>query len=118
MHELGIAEETLAAIQREAERYPNTRAIRAGLRIGELAGVDISALKFAFDAILPGSSCEGMKVEMEYVLRKHRCSDCGTEFIVRNYELNCPQCRSSLTRCISGEELDLAFVEVEEYAAN
>jgi hydrogenase nickel incorporation protein HypA/HybF len=118
MHELGIAEETLTAIQREAARYPNTRVIRVGLRIGELAGVNISALQFAFDAILPGTDCEGMKVEMEYVPRRHRCADCGNEFVIRDYELACPQCRSSQSRCIGGEELDLTFVEVEEYAAN
>jgi len=118
MHELGIAEETLEAIQREAARYPNTRVIRVGLRIGELSGVDLSALQFAFDAILPGTRCEGMKLEMESVPRKHRCTDCGTEFVVRDYEFDCPQCHSFQTRCIGGEELDLAFVEVEEYAAN
>jgi hydrogenase nickel incorporation protein HypA/HybF len=118
MHELGIAEETLTAIQREAARYPHTRVIRVGLRVGELAGIDILALQFAFDAILPGTNCAGMKIEMEFVPRKHRCTECGSEFVVRNYNLSCPHCHSPRTMCVAGEELDLAFVEIEEYATN
>ena len=118
MHELGIAEEVLAAIQKEAACHPHARVVRAGMRIGELAGVDISALQFAFDAMLPGTSCEGMRVEMESIPRKHKCTDCDCEFVVRHYELSCPHCQSFETTCIGGEELDLAFVEVEEYATN
>jgi hydrogenase nickel incorporation protein HypA/HybF len=118
MHELGIAEETLTAIQRETTRYPKGRVVRAGLRIGELAGVNISALQFAFDAITPGTNCEGMKVEMELVPRQHCCADCGKEFVVREYDFTCPACHCPHTQCIAGEELDLVFVEVEEHAAN
>lgn len=118
MHELGIAEETLIAIEREAARYPNSRVVRAGLRIGELSGVDASALRFAIEAILKGTSNEDMKIEIESLPRKQRCLHCGDEFVVREYEVNCPKCDSSTTICIGGEELDLAFVEVEEYAAS
>jgi hydrogenase nickel incorporation protein HypA/HybF len=118
MHELGIAEETLKAIEREAARYPNSRVIRAGLRIGELSGVDASALQFAFEAILQGTSREDMKIEIESLPRKQRCIGCGCEFAVRDYDVRCQNCYSTETVCIGGEELDLAFVEVEEYATS
>ncbi len=118
MHELGIAEETLKAIEKEAARYSNSRVIRAGLRIGELSGVDASALSFAFEAILQGTSREDMKIEIESVPRRQRCIDCAFEFVVRDYDTRCPKCCNTETICISGEELDLAFVEVEEYAAS
>ena len=118
MHELGIAEETLKAIEKEAARYPNSRVLRAGLRIGELSGVDASALQFAFEAILQGTSREDMKIEIEFLPRKQRCIGCGCEFVVLEYDVECPKCRSAETICIGGEELDLAFVEVEEYATS
>jgi hydrogenase nickel incorporation protein HypA/HybF len=118
MHELGIVEATLAAIAKEAARYPNTRPVRAGLRIGELSGVDESALRFAFDAVVPGTEFEGLSLEIEYCPRTQSCLDCGREFIVNDYDLQCPDCQGFQSKCIAGEELDLAFVEVEEYAAS
>jgi hydrogenase nickel incorporation protein HypA/HybF len=118
MHELGIAEETLKAIETEAARYPNSRVVRAGLRIGELSGVDASALQFAFEAILQGTGREQMKIEIESLPRKQRCVDCTCEFVVRDYDIRCPKCHSTDTICVGGEELDLTFVEVEEYATS
>ena len=65
MHELGIAEATLDAVRKESARYPNTRVVRVGLRIGELAGIDASALQFAFEAIVQGTEFETLHLEIE-----------------------------------------------------
>ncbi len=116
MHELGIAEAALNAIEIEAARFPGTRVVRAGMRVGELAGVDSEALRFAFEAITLGTMFEAMQLEIECCRRKQKCGDCRHEFVVTNYDLRCPQCHSLRTDCTGGEELDLAFVEVEEYA--
>jgi hydrogenase nickel incorporation protein HypA/HybF len=118
MHELGIAEATLVAIRKEAARYPNTRVATAGLRIGALAGVDASALRFAFEAIVRGTEFETLHLEIEHCPQKQRCLDCGRDFVVRDYDLQCPNCQGLQSDCIGGDELDLVFVEVEEYAAS
>jgi hydrogenase nickel incorporation protein HypA/HybF len=118
MHELGIAEATLDAVRKEAARYPNTRVARVGLRIGELAGIDPAALRFAFEAIVQGTEFEALQLEIESLPQKGRCMDCGRDFVVRNYDLQCPDCHGLYCGCIGGDELDLAFVEVEEYAAS
>jgi hydrogenase nickel incorporation protein HypA/HybF len=118
MHELGIAEATLDAVRKEAARYPNTQVARVGLRIGELAGVDPSAFRFCFEAIVQGTEFERLLLEIEYCPRKQRCLDCGREFAVQNYSLQCPNCNGLNSDCIGGDELDLTFVEVEEYAAS
>ena len=55
MHELGIAESVLNAIRMEAARFPEASATRAGLKIGELSGVNAEALRFCFDAIVLGT---------------------------------------------------------------
>ena len=89
MHELGIAEAALHAIEIEAARYPGTRVLRAGMRVGELAGVDGEALRFAFEAIKQGTTFEAMQLEIECCLRKQKCRDCGHEFVVAHYDLRC-----------------------------
>lgn len=118
MHELGIAESVLTAIQAEAARRPDSRVTRAGLRIGELAGVDASALRFAFEAIVRGTEFEPLHLEIEFCARRQKCRACGQEFVVQGYDLQCPACHGFENDCIGGEELDLAFIEVEEYAAS
>ncbi len=118
MHELGIAEATLIAVQKEAARFPGARVTRIGMRIGELAGIDAAALQFAFEAILRGTDLDPLRVEIEQCPRKQKCLDCEQDFVVRDYDLQCPYCHSSRSDMVGGDELDLAFVEVEEYAAS
>jgi hydrogenase nickel incorporation protein HypA/HybF len=118
MHELGIAEAVLTAVRAEGARFPDARPIRVGLKIGELAGIDEDALRFCFEAIVKGTDLESLRLEVEHCPRRHKCLQCGHEFVVREYEYQCPQCAGDRSECISGAELDLAFVEVEEHATS
>ena len=115
MHELSIAEAVLKAVQSEALRHPGSHPRIVGVRVGELAAVDPEALRFCFDAIIRKTDLESLQLEVEVCPLRHRCQDCGQEFIVRDYDFRCPQCSSERGVCISGDELDLAYLEVEEY---
>jgi hydrogenase nickel incorporation protein HypA/HybF len=115
MHELNIAEAVLKAVQTEAMRHPGSLPRKVGVRVGELAAVDPEALRFCFEAIIRETDLESLRLEVELCPLRHRCQDCGQEFIVRDYDFRCPQCGSERSVCISGDELDLAYLEVEEY---
>jgi Zn finger protein HypA/HybF involved in hydrogenase expression len=43
---------------------------------------------------------------------------CGNEFVVHDYDSHCPRCATLETTCISGDELELAYLEVEEYGSS
>ena len=111
---MGIANSILEAVQKEANRYPGTRATKVGIRIGELAAIDEEALRFCFEVLARDTALEGLQLEIELCSRKHRCQDCDCNFIVREYDFRCPKCGKVTVQCISGDELELAFVEVEE----
>jgi hydrogenase nickel incorporation protein HypA/HybF len=115
IHELNIAEAVLKAVQTEALRYPGSFPRKVGVRVGELAAVDPEALRFCFDAIIRETDLGSLQLEVEVCPLRHRCQDCGQEFIVRDYDFCCPQCGSERSVCISGDELGLAYLEVEEY---
>jgi Zn finger protein HypA/HybF involved in hydrogenase expression len=51
MHEMGIASSILEAVRKETSLYPDRRAVKVGVVIGEYAGVDTESLKFAFDVL-------------------------------------------------------------------
>ena len=114
MHEVGIAASVIDAVRAELVGRPGARAAAVGLRIGELAGVDPESLRFGFDALVSGSDLEPLRLEVEYVARLQECLDCNVRFAADRYTLECPECRSLRGRCIAGDELDIAWIEVEE----
>ncbi len=114
MHELGIANSVLNAVRVEMLRYPGKYPCKVGVRIGEMAAIDQDALRFCFEAIIQDTELKALELGIEVCPLRHRCKPCGHEFIVRNYDSRCPQCASLETKCISGDELELAYLEVEE----
>lgn len=114
MHELSIATSILEAIAIEAERRPDTQVLKVGLRIGELAAVDCEALTFGWEAITKDTQWQGIALEIERIPRRQRCSACGHEFTAADFMTACPNCADLMTVTIAGDELDIAYLEVEE----
>jgi len=115
MHELGIAQSVLDAVEAEALLHPGAKPLKVAVRIGELAAIDPDALRFSFDALTRETDLEGLMLEIQVCPRRHRCDDCEMEFDVKDFVFECPQCSSTRNECISGEELELAYLELEEH---
>jgi hydrogenase nickel incorporation protein HypA/HybF len=118
MHEMGIANSLLEAVRTEMGLHPGTYPCKVGVRIGEMAAIDQEALRFCFEAITLETDLETLELGIEVCPRRHRCQVCRRDFVVRDYDSRCPQCTSLETTCISGDELELAYLEVEEYGAS
>ena len=115
MHEMGIANSVLEAVRTEMSLHPGTYPCKVGVRIGEMAAIDAEALRFCFEAMIQETDLALLELAIEVCPRRHRCQVCEREFIVRDYDSSCPQCSSLATTCISGDQLELAYLEVEEY---
>jgi len=115
---MGIASSVLEAVRTEMGLHPGTYPCKVGVRIGEMAAIDQDALRFCFEAIILETDLASLELGIEICPRRHRCQFCAREFIVRDYDSRCPQCASLETMCISGDELELAYLEVEEYGAS
>lgn len=114
MHELGIAASILDCVQSEAQRHAGVHISKVGVKVGELAGVDRDALQFGFEVLVKDTDFEPLALEVEYVPRVQRCSKCEYEFRMTEFDPRCPLCGDFGTQCISGEELDIAYMEVDE----
>jgi hydrogenase nickel incorporation protein HypA/HybF len=114
MHELGIASSILDCVQAEARRHPGVRISKVGVKIGELAGVDVDSLQFGFECIVKDTEWERVALDIESIPRMQRCPKCQHEFRMADFDPECPQCGEFATQCISGEELDIAYMEVDE----
>lgn len=114
MHELGIANSVLDAARAEAQLRPSMRLTKIVVRVGDLAGVDPGALSFCFEALVKETDLEPVVLEIERRPQRHRCTQCGSEFVVVNYDTTCPLCGEATTTFVSGNELELAYLEMEE----
>ena len=115
MHELGIASSILDTVEAEAKKRPGAQFKEIGLRIGEVAGVDVDALTFGWEAITKDTKWEQVKLTIEQLPRRNRCDACSHEFPVVDFtQLNCPKCGAFPTFNLSGDELDIAYMEIEE----
>ena len=118
MHEMGIANSVLHAVRTEMQRYPGACASKVCVRVGQMAAIDQDALRFCFEAITRETDLEALQLEVEVCPLRYCCRRCGCEFVVQDYLFRCPDCASLETECIGGDELELAYMEVEEHGTS
>ncbi len=104
--------EALELAAAEAARAGATQIHRLRLRVGILSGVVPEALRFAFDALAPGSAAAQARLEIEPVTPVAWCARCETEFASEVGAAVCPGCGRVSGELRRGLELELASVEV------
>ena len=118
MHEMGIANSVLEAVRNEMRRYPDKFPCKVGVRVGAMVAIDQDSLRFCFDAMILETELDKLELGIEVSPLRLRCQSCGQEFEVRDYNSRCPHCGGLEARCVSGDELELAYLEMEEYGPN
>jgi len=112
MHEAGLMQEALDLAGVAARQAGAARVHRLRIRVGALSGVVPEALRFAFDALAPGSVAEGGQLELEPVAATYWCEGCRAEFAAVEAGAPCPTCGRPSPVLRSGLELELASMEV------
>jgi hydrogenase nickel incorporation protein HypA/HybF len=114
MHELSIASAILEAATAEARRHPGRTPLKLGVRIGALSGVDREALEFCFEALVKDTELAALTLDIEACPRRHRCPRCDRTFDVADFDVACPECGDLGTEMVSGDELELSYLEVSD----
>ncbi len=112
MHELSIAQNILEIVQQNlpADSSPAVRLVK--LKVGELAGVDAESLEFCFSAVTEGTPLQGASLGIERIPVRCHCRCCGHDFHVEQFVFLCPTCESPDTEMISGRELQVVEIEL------
>lgn len=111
MHELSIATAIVEAAQRHADGRP---VAVVSVRVGRLRQVVPDSLRFYFEFAAPETACEHARLELSEIEARLRCEPCGHEWELLTPSFRCPQCGSSEVRILTGEELELDYIEVED----
>jgi len=115
MHEIGIANTILEAVKAESRLRPGSVPCKVAMRIGELVAVDPDALRFAFEVLSRDTELHDLQLEIETPPIRHRCRECKLEFRVIEFDPHCPRCGQESTECTSGDQLEIAYIEMETY---
>ncbi|RME63766.1 MAG: hydrogenase maturation nickel metallochaperone HypA [Nitrospirae bacterium] len=115
MHEASIALAIIETLEEECKKHNCHILKKVKLRIGKATGVMTDALLFAFEASKPGTVAERAVLEIEEVPLRGFCNSCNIEFESSDgVFLLCPQCESAWVKCVSGRELEIIELEMEE----
>jgi hydrogenase nickel incorporation protein HypA/HybF len=105
MHELSMADEVVRMVQAAALRENFTRVATLHLEAGELSGVEASALRFALDAIIPGTCLEGATIQIDEPVGRGWCVRCNAEVMITTRADPCPVCSAYPVKPTSGTAL-------------
>jgi hydrogenase nickel incorporation protein HypA/HybF len=111
MHELSLCQAIVDAVVEHADGRP-VRAVH--LRIGHLRGVVPDSLHFAWEVLTDGTDLDGSDLLIDHVPAVLTCRACGTTSTLDQPLLLCPACISDQVDVVSGEEFQLAAIDVAE----
>ncbi len=117
MHELSICNALVEQVERIAAQNRAGRVARIELLVGPLSGVDPDLLRRAYPLATAGTVAADAELVIQTADVVVHCSQCGSESSVPPNHLLCDQCGDFRTRVVSGEELILARLELEEIRA-
>ncbi len=100
-------------IEQEASVQGYQRVKRVFLDIGELAGVELEAMRFSFDIVMRDSIADGAQLEIKTVPAVARCEQCQQTVSIKQRFEACPLCDSYPLTVMSGDELRIRELEVD-----
>ena len=113
MHEMSLAEGVLQLIEDSAKTHGFSRVKTVWLEIGELAGVEVEAMRFCFDAMVKGTLADGARLEVVATQGQGRCLACGETVPIRLRYDPCPLCGGYPVEPTGGLEMRVKELEVE-----
>ena len=113
MHELSVCNALLTQVERIAAQRNANRVTRIVMRIGPLSGIEPALLRRAYPLAAAGTVAANAELVIETADVVVRCSQCDAETPVPANRLLCGQCGDFRTRVISGEDMILQTLELE-----
>ena len=113
MHELSIALGIVKIAEEESRKAAAKKVLSIELEIGSMSGIELDALDFSWPIAVKETVLEGARRDIDWIEAKARCTECGSEFEVKNSYDTCPKCNSYFKDIYKGKELRVKSLEVE-----
>ncbi len=113
MHELSLAESVIQIVGTTARREGATRVRAVRLAIGQLAAVEVEALRFCFGAVSRGTLADGAALEIDVVPGEGWCEDCQATVRMAEALAACARCGALGLRVTGGTGMRVEDVLIE-----
>lgn len=114
MHEASLAGGILQLVEDAAHREKFRRVTLLRLEAGQLAGVETRALRFALEALAPGTCLEGASFEIDELPGQAWCLSCSATVTFEQRGDACPHCGSYQLQPTGGTALRVVDMLVED----
>lgn len=111
MHELSIAKDLLAIVEKTAAEHGLVRVSGLRIVVGALGNVVPEALEFAFEVAGRGTVADGARLDIVEVPVTVRCNACRSETELEDFAFLCTACGSVDVDVLRGNELYLDSIE-------
>lgn len=113
MHEMSLCEGVLQVMEDQAKSVGFNKVKTVWLEIGDLAGVEVEAMRFGFDVVIKGSVADGAALEIINLPGRAWCMTCSHEVAIKQRFDPCPDCGGYQLQVTGGDELRIKELEVE-----
>ncbi len=115
MHEMGIAMEIMEIVKASIPaEMKDARVEKVNLKVGKLSAIVVDSLRFCFNLVVKDSPLEGVELAVEEVPVVARCKDCRHQWTIDQPVFTCEKCQSGTIDILSGRELDISSIEIED----
>jgi hydrogenase nickel incorporation protein HypA/HybF len=114
MHELSIAQNILEIVQQYVPPDHQSNVKSVTVKIGDLAGVVPESLEFCFAAITTETPFKNVRLTIERIPFTLLCPTCHRTSSNDAGIALCPACGSSQTTIVSGTELHVSEIELDD----
>lgn len=114
MHEASLAGGVLQLVEEAARHEGFARLLALRLEAGQLAGVDVRALRFALESLAPGTLLEGARIDIEEPPGQAWCMACARSVAIAQRGDPCPACGGYQLQPTGGMELRVIDMRVSD----
>lgn len=114
MHEASLAGGILQLVEDAARREGFRRVTVLRLEAGQLAGVEARALRFALEALAPGTCLQNARVDIDEPPGQAWCLPCSASITLEQRGDACPHCGGYQLQATGGTELRVVDMLVED----
>lgn len=114
MHELSLAGGILRLVEDAAQRERFSRVSHLHLEAGALSGVEVRALRFALEALQPGTCLEGAQIQIDEPAGTAWCLRCACSVTIHSRADACPHCGGHQIQATGGTDLKVLDLLVHD----
>ncbi|MCP4230388.1 MAG: hydrogenase maturation nickel metallochaperone HypA [bacterium] len=114
MHELDVTQSIVDALLEEMAQRNLDGITVVNMRCGRLTTFVPDSIRFYYESLTEGTKLEGSALNIEDVPVEGKCNACGAKLELADPVFLCAKCGSPDLEVVSGRELEITSIEVEE----